>query len=31
MLCFKVYGQLTMGEDTPETIVFTNLFYWNKI
>ena len=31
MLCFKVYWQLTMGEDTPKTsLVFMNLFYWIK-
>ena len=31
MLCFKVYWQLTIGEDTPETsLVFMNLFYWIK-
>ena len=29
MLYFKVYWQLTIGEDTSETsLVFTNLFYW---
>ena len=28
MLCFKVYRQLTIGEDTPETNpIFMNLFY----
>ena len=31
MLCFKVYWQLTIGEDTPENrIAFMNLFYWIK-
>ena len=31
MLCFKVYWELTIGEDTPETsLVFMNLFYWIK-
>ena len=32
ILCFKVYSQLTIGEDTAGTsLVFMNLFYWNKI
>ena len=31
MLFFKVYWQLAIGEDTPETsLVFMNLFYWIK-
>ena len=31
MLCFKVYWQLTIGEDTPESsLVITNLFYGIK-
>ena len=31
MLCFNVYWQLTIGEDTPETsLVFMNLFYGVK-
>ena len=25
MLCFKVYGQLTIGEDTPETSLFLQI------
>ena len=32
MLCFKVYWQLMIGEDTPEAnLVFIYLFLWNKI
>ena len=28
ILCFKVYWQLTIAEDTPETsLAFMNLFY----
>ena len=31
MLCFKVYWQLMIGEDTPEmNFVFMDLFLWNK-
>ena len=31
MLCFKVYWQQTIGEDTPETsLVSMKLFYWLK-
>ena len=32
MLCFKVYWQLMIGEDTAEAnLVFIYLFLWNKI
>ena len=32
MLCFKVYWELAIGEDTPKTgLAFMNLFDWNKI
>ena len=31
MLCFKIYWQLMIGEDTSETsLVFMNLFYETK-
>ena len=31
MLCLKVYWQLVLGEDTPETsLVLMKLFYWTK-